>query len=65
MITVMYGYEIVNGMVWIEVVDPDGRLGWVPQTYTSVVTLTPAASPTATETLSPANLAAGTASPVP
>jgi len=65
MITVMYGYEIVNGMVWIEVVDPDGRLGWVPQTYTSVVTLTPTASPTATETLSPANLAAGTASPVP
>jgi hypothetical protein len=65
MITVLYGYEIVNGMVWIEVVDPDGRLGWVPQTFTSVVTLTPTASPTGTEMSLPTNLATGTASPVP
>jgi uncharacterized hydrophobic protein (TIGR00271 family) len=53
-ITILYGYEIIDGLVWIEVVDIDGRFGWVPQMYTAVVTLTP----TPTE-------AAYTSSPVP
>jgi uncharacterized hydrophobic protein (TIGR00271 family) len=46
----LYGYQIEGGLVWIEVMDPDGRIGWVPQYYTRVITLTP--SPTLTSTLS-------------
>jgi uncharacterized hydrophobic protein (TIGR00271 family) len=49
---VLHGSETVNGLVWVEVVDPDSRIGWLPQTYTLIVTLTPTPtasnSPTAT-----------------
>jgi hypothetical protein len=41
---VLYGMEIVDGIVWIEVQDEDGRIGWIPQIY--VLTLTPTASST-------------------
>ncbi len=41
---VLYGIEIVNGIVWIEVEDEDGRVGWIPQIY--VLTLTPTATST-------------------
>jgi hypothetical protein len=41
--------EIVDGLVWIEVQDAEGRIGWIPQIY--VLTQTPTA--TATATLSP------------
>lgn len=44
LITVLYGSEITNGMVWIEIMDAEGRLGWVPQIYTAIVTLTPTAT---------------------
>ena len=37
LITVLYGYEIVNGWVWIEVQDSGGRIGWIPQFYTEIV----------------------------
>ncbi len=56
-IRVLYGMEITGGLVWIEVQDAEGRIGWLPQMYTFVVTLTP--SPTPTITLTP------TASPTP
>mgnify|MGYP003331309033 CR=1 FL=1 len=39
------GMEIVNGWVWIEVMDGLGRIGWIPQFYTSLVTLTPTTAP--------------------
>lgn len=39
------GYQIVDGWVWIEVVDSLGRVGWIPQFYTSLVTLTPSPTP--------------------
>ncbi len=65
LITVLYGYEIINGMVWIEVMDVDGRLGWVPQTYTSIVTLTPTATSTPTQTLLPTEPATWTPTPMP
>jgi hypothetical protein len=38
-LTVLYGQEIVNGLVWIEVQDEEGRIGWIPQIY--VLTYTP------------------------
>ena len=47
-VTVLYGTDVLDGLVWIEVRDVDGRIGWLPQIYLSVVTLTP--EPTATAT---------------
>lgn len=40
-ITVLYGSEVFDGLVWLQVMDKDGRIGWIPQIYLSVVTLTP------------------------
>ncbi len=45
-VTVLYGSDVLDGLVWIEVMDVDGRIGWLPQIYLSVVTLTP--EPTST-----------------
>jgi uncharacterized hydrophobic protein (TIGR00271 family) len=44
-LTVLYGYEIVDGWVWIEIIDGQGRQGWIPQFYTSLITLTPTMTP--------------------
>jgi hypothetical protein len=49
-VTVLYGYEIVNGWVWIEVRDAEGRVGWLPQFFTMVITETPTRTPTITIT---------------
>jgi uncharacterized hydrophobic protein (TIGR00271 family) len=43
-LVVLYGYEIVNGLVWVEVMDEEGRIGWIPQVYLLVVT--PTSTPT-------------------
>jgi hypothetical protein len=48
---VLYGIQTVNGLVWIEVVDREGRLGWVPQMFTAIVTATP--TPTTTPSRTP------------
>jgi uncharacterized hydrophobic protein (TIGR00271 family) len=40
---VLYGQEIANGLIWIEVQDASGRIGWIPQIY--VLTPTPTATP--------------------
>ena len=40
-VTVLYGSRVLDGLVWIEVMDKDGRIGWIPQINISVVTLTP------------------------
>jgi uncharacterized hydrophobic protein (TIGR00271 family) len=45
-VTVLYGTRIYDGLVWWEVMDEDGRIGWLPQVEMMVVTYTP--SPTAT-----------------
>lgn len=47
---VLYGYRIVDGLVWIEVQDAEGRVGWIPQIYLLEITLTPTDTPTPTET---------------
>lgn len=39
-VTVLYGREILNGLVWIEVLDGEGRRGWIPEIYTAVVLAT-------------------------
>jgi hypothetical protein len=48
---VLYGLQTVNGLVWIEVIDKDGRIGWVPQMFTMIVTVTP--TPTTTPSRTP------------
>jgi uncharacterized hydrophobic protein (TIGR00271 family) len=52
-LTVLYGYEIVNGLVWIEVEDAEGRVGWIPQIYLLEITLTPTDTATPTQTIIP------------
>ena len=49
-VSVLYGYEILNGWVWIEVQDGEGRIGWIPQFMTALITETPTRTPTATLT---------------
>jgi len=43
---ILYGIETAGGLVWIEVQDSSGRIGWIPQIYI----LTPTATKTATTT---------------
>jgi hypothetical protein len=40
-ITVLYGNDVSDGLVWIQVMDKDGRIGWIPQINLSIVTVTP------------------------
>lgn len=47
-LTILYGYEIVDGVVWVEVSDSEGRIGWIPQFYLETVTPTATDSPTPT-----------------
>jgi len=42
---VMYGEKVFNGLVWIEVIDQDGRIGWLPQINLTVVTPTATSTP--------------------
>jgi uncharacterized hydrophobic protein (TIGR00271 family) len=52
-LTVLYGQEILEGFVWVEVRDSEDRLGWMPQTYLLVVTLTPTSTLPASQTATP------------
>jgi len=40
-LTVLYGRREYDGLVWVEVLDSDGRIGWIPEVYLKQVTLTP------------------------
>lgn len=50
-LTVLYGYQISNGLVWVEVQDAEGRVGWVPLIY--LITVTPTATWTAAPSETP------------
>jgi uncharacterized hydrophobic protein (TIGR00271 family) len=43
--TVLYGSQIYDGWVWIEIEDLDGRVGWIPQYLTTQITRTPTPTP--------------------
>jgi len=62
---VLYGRRVLDGLVWLEVEDKEGRLGWIPEFYLFVVTLTPTNTPTKTMTGTPAATMMGTLSPTP
>ncbi|MFH2104114.1 MAG: DUF389 domain-containing protein [Chloroflexota bacterium] len=52
-VTVLYGYSIAEGLVWWQVQDSDGRVGWIPQIYLNIVTLTPSPTVPTTRTSTP------------
>ncbi len=41
-LTLLYGRQAVGGLVWVEVRDAEGRIGWIPEIYLKVITATPA-----------------------
>ncbi len=49
-VLLLHGEQIVRGLVWVPVIDSEGRTGWIPLFYTRVVTLTPTNTPSATPT---------------
>jgi len=40
-LTLLYEREELNGLVWVNVMDNEGRVGWVPEAYLNPVTATP------------------------
>jgi uncharacterized hydrophobic protein (TIGR00271 family) len=40
-ITILYGRKQFNGLVWIEIMDEEGRIGWIPEIYIFYITPTP------------------------
>lgn len=40
-LTLLYGRQEVGGLIWVEVMDAEGRKGWIPETYLILVTATP------------------------
>ncbi|GAB4459915.1 MAG: hypothetical protein Kow0070_15490 [Anaerolineales bacterium] len=40
-LTLLYGRQEMGGLVWVEVRDDEGRVGWIPETYLTLVTATP------------------------
>ena len=48
LLQVLYKTQIYEGLVWLEVMDEDGRIGWVPQIYLLYLTPIPIESSTVT-----------------
>jgi uncharacterized hydrophobic protein (TIGR00271 family) len=40
-LTLLYGKREAGGMIWVEVMDNEGRIGWIPDAYLHQVTATP------------------------
>lgn len=40
-LTLLYGKNEKNGLIWIEVKDQEGRIGWIPEVFLIIVTATP------------------------
>lgn len=61
-ITVLYGRQEINGIIWIEVQDPEGRIGWIPEFYLELIEppATPNPAITLTHTPTPAPLLSST-----
>jgi uncharacterized hydrophobic protein (TIGR00271 family) len=48
LLTILSGYEILRGIVWVEAMDAEGRIGWLPLMY--LIEVTPTSIPTPTHT---------------
>ena len=72
-LTILYGHAVVNGLVWIEVQDANGVIGWIPQVYvltpTASATFTPSpttpTTPTGTSAAPTGTLTTPTSTPTP
>ncbi len=62
-LTILYGAEIVDGIVWVEVMDDEGRSGWIPQLYIATLTPTATHTPTASPTPEPTSTSTPTSLP--
>jgi len=40
-LTLLYGRQEFNGLIWVEVMDEEGRIGWIPEVYLQLITVTP------------------------
>jgi uncharacterized hydrophobic protein (TIGR00271 family) len=40
-LTLLYGRQESGGVIWVEVMDAEGRMGWIPEAYLHLVTATP------------------------
>ncbi|MEW6094787.1 MAG: DUF389 domain-containing protein [Chloroflexota bacterium] len=40
-LTVLYGRQVYMSLVWVEVMDEEGRVGWVPEVYLQPIEMTP------------------------
>ena len=54
-LTILYGYQIVDGWVWVEVQDAQGRVGWLPLFYISTLPPPEQLDPTASSTPQPSS----------
>lgn len=45
-ITILYGRQVYNGLIWVEIKDAEGRVGWIPEIYMIRETPTPEISAT-------------------
>ena len=52
-LTVLYGRQVYDSLVWIQVMDAEGRTGWIPEIYQSLLTPTMDSTSTPTLTLTP------------
>jgi uncharacterized hydrophobic protein (TIGR00271 family) len=50
---VLYGRQVIGGLVWVEVQDKEGRVGWIPAFYLQTITPTPTQTPVPTATGTP------------
>lgn len=52
---VLYNREVYDGLVWVQVEDEEGRIGWVPEIFIvfNTPTPTPSSTPAAQETSTP------------
>jgi len=55
-LTVLYGTQIKDGLVWVQIKDSEGRIGWIPQIFLRMITLTPSVTPTITKTPPPVTI---------
>jgi uncharacterized hydrophobic protein (TIGR00271 family) len=47
-LSLLYGKQDLDGVIWVQVIDNEGRIGWVPEVYIRLVTPTPSRTPIAT-----------------
>jgi uncharacterized hydrophobic protein (TIGR00271 family) len=45
LVTVLYNSQMYDGLLWVKVIDSEGRIGWMPDIYLKATTPTPSPTP--------------------